>query len=114
MDTGSFIMHIKTEDFYEDIADDVEKRFDTLNYEVDKPLPKEKTKKFIGLIKDELEGETMTKCSAFRPKTYCDLMDDDSEVKKAKGTKKCVIERMLKFNDYKDCLLNDEITLKSQ
>ena len=34
MDTDSFIMHIKTEDFYKDIADDVEKRFDTSNYEV--------------------------------------------------------------------------------
>ena len=31
MDTDSFIMHIKTKDFYEDIADDVEKIFDTLN-----------------------------------------------------------------------------------
>ena len=33
MDTDSFIMHIKTEDFYKDIADDVEKRFDKSNYE---------------------------------------------------------------------------------
>ena len=41
-------------------------------------------------------------------------MDDDSEAKKSKGTKKCVIKRMLKFNDYKDCLLNDEIISKSQ
>ena len=32
MDTGSFIMHIKTKDFYKDIADDVEKRYDTSNY----------------------------------------------------------------------------------
>ena len=40
MDTDSFIMHIKTEDFYEDIANDVKKRFDTTNYEVDRPLPK--------------------------------------------------------------------------
>ena len=39
---------------------------------------------------------------------------DDSEVIKAKGTKECVIERVLKFNDYKDCLLNNEIVLKSQ
>ena len=39
MDTDSFIMRIKTEDFYKDIADDVEKRFDTSNYEVDRPLP---------------------------------------------------------------------------
>ena len=41
-------------------------------------------------------------------------MDDDSEAKKVKGTKKCVIKRMLKFPDYKDCLLNNEIILKSQ
>ena len=39
MDTDSFVMNIKTEDFYKDIANDVEKRFDTSNYEVDRPLP---------------------------------------------------------------------------
>ena len=45
MDTDSFIINVKTEDFYEDIADDVEKRFDTSNYEVNRPLPKGKRKK---------------------------------------------------------------------
>ena len=45
MDTDSFIMHIKTEDFYKDIADDVEYKFDTSNYEVDWPLPRGKNKK---------------------------------------------------------------------
>ena len=45
MDTDSFIMHIKAEDFYKDIANDVEKRFDTSNYEVDRPLPTGKIKK---------------------------------------------------------------------
>ena len=54
MDTDSFIMHIKTEDFYKDIADDVEKRFDTSNYEFNRPLPTGKNKKVIGLMKDEL------------------------------------------------------------
>ena len=47
MDTGSFVMNIKTEDFYKDIANDVEKRFDTSNYEVDRPLPTGKNKKVI-------------------------------------------------------------------
>ena len=70
MDTDSFIMHIKTEDFYEDIADDVEKRFDTSNCEVDGPLSKRKNKKVIGLTKDELGGKIMTKFVALRPKTY--------------------------------------------
>ena len=54
MDTDSFIMHIKTEDFYKDIANDVEKRFDTSNYEVNRPLPTGKNKKKIGLMKNEL------------------------------------------------------------
>ena len=45
MDTDSFIMNIKTEDFYKDIANDVEKRFDTSNYEVDRPLSRGKNKK---------------------------------------------------------------------
>ena len=45
MDTDNFIIHIKNEDFYENIADDVEKRFDTSNYEVDRPLPTKRIKK---------------------------------------------------------------------
>ena len=52
IDTDGFIMHIKTEDFYKDIADDVEKRFDTSNYEVDRQLPTRKNKKMIGLTKN--------------------------------------------------------------
>ena len=53
MDTDSFIIYIKTEDFYEDIANDVEKRFDISNYVVDRPLPTGKNKKVIGLMKNE-------------------------------------------------------------
>ena len=45
MDTDSFIMNIETNDFYEDIACDVENRFDTSNYEVNRPLPTGKNKK---------------------------------------------------------------------
>ena len=52
MDTDSFIMHIKTEDFYKDTADDVEKRFDTSNYEVNRQLPTGPNKKVIELMKD--------------------------------------------------------------
>ena len=54
MDTDSFIVYIKTDDIYKDIAEDVETRFDTSNYELDRPLPKGKNKKVIGLMKDEL------------------------------------------------------------
>ena len=109
MDTDSFIMNIKTEDFYNDIANDVEKRFDTSNYECDRPLPTGKNKKVIGLMKDELGGRIITEFVTLRPKTYSYFTDDFKEDKKAKGTKKCVIKIMIKFDDYKKCLLNGEV-----
>ena len=123
MDTDSFIMDIKTNDFYEDIASDIENRFDTSNYEVNtsetsalalRSLPTGKNKKVIGLMKDELGGKIITEFVTLRPKTYAFLTDDGKEDKKAKGTKKCVIKKMIKFNDYKKCQLNDEVILKSQ
>ena len=76
IDTDNFIMYIKTEGFCKDIADDVEKRFDTSNYEVDRPLPTRKNKKVIGLMKYELGGKIMTEFVALRPKTYSYLTDD--------------------------------------
>ena len=97
MDTESFVIHIKTEDFYEDIADDVEKWFDTSNYSKDdnRLFPIGRNKKAIGLFKDELGGKIMKEFVGLRAKTYSYLMDDDSEHRKAKGTKKCVIKRRL-------------------
>ena len=123
MDTDSFVMHIKTNDFYKDIASDVENRFDTSNYEVNtsetstlarRPLPTGKNKKVVGLMKDELNGKIIMEFVTLRPKTYSFLTDDGKEDKKAKRTKKCVIKKMIKFNDYNKCLLNGEIILKSQ
>ena len=84
------------------------------NYECDRPLPTGKNKKVIGLMKDELGGRVITEFVALRPKTYSYLTDDCKEDKKAKGTKKCVIKRMTEFDDYKNCLLNGEVILKSQ
>ena len=89
IDTDSFIIHIKAEDFYKDIANDVEKRFDTSNYEVDSPLPTGKNKKVIGLMKYELGGKIMTEFVALTPKTYSYLPDDCEEDK----TKKCIIKQ---------------------
>ena len=132
MDTDSLIMNNKTNDFYKDIASDVENRFDTSNYEANtsettaepsslersalarRPLPTGKNKKVIRLMKDELGGKIITEFVTLRPKTYSFLTDDGKEDKKAKGTKKCIIQKTIKFNDYKKCLLNDEIILQSQ
>ena len=114
MDTDSFVMHIKTNDFYKDIAGDVKNRFDTSNYEANRPLPTGKNKNVIDLMKDELGGKIITEFVTLRPKTYSFLTDDGKEDKKAKGTKKCIIKKMIKFDDYKKCLLNDKVILKSQ
>ena len=72
MDTDSFFIHIKTEDFYEDIANDIKKWFDTSHYdENDKILlPICKYKKVIGLFKDELDGKIMKDFVGLREKTY--------------------------------------------
>ena len=56
----------------------------------------------------------MKKFVGFRAKTYIYLMDDDSEKKKAKGTKKCEIKIKAKFNNYKNCQSNNEIILQPQ
>ena len=107
-DTDSFVIYIKTEDFYKDIANDVEIWFDTSNYgkNDERPLPVGKNKKVIGLFKDKLGGKIMTEFVALRAKTYVYLIngynDDNYDKKKiinkkAKGTKKCVIKRRLMF-----------------
>ena len=88
MNTDSFNIYIKTEDVYEDIANDVKKWFDTLNYENDRPL----SRKFM----------------------ISYLMGNDKEHKRAKGTKKYIMKRENAFKNYKDCLLKNKIILKSQ
>ena len=90
MDTDSFIVYIKMDGIYKGIAEDVETRFDTSNYELDRPLPKGNNKKVIGLMKDELGGKSMTKFVGLRAKTYSCLIDDRSEDKKNQKTQKSV------------------------
>ena len=91
MDTDSLVYDIKTEDFYEDIADDVPARFDTSGYCPNRPLPVGLIEKVIGLMKDELGGKIMTEFVALRPKLYSYKKLDGSEDKKCKGIKKCVV-----------------------
>ena len=114
-DTDSFIIHIITEVFFEDISKDVESWYDTSNCDENdrRLLPIGKNKKVIGLLKDELGGRIMKEFCTLRAKTYSYLMDEDSEIKKSKETKKCVIKQELMFENYTDCLLNHKITLKS-
>ena len=76
--------------------------------------PTGKNQKIIGLMKDELGGKIIMEFVTLIPKTYSFLTDDGKENKKAKGTKKCIIKKKIKFNDYKKCLFSDELILKSQ
>ena len=114
MDTVSFIINIKTEDFYKDISENVMERFDTSNYIYDKPLPINVNKKAVGLMKHELGGGIITEFITLRPKAYSFKTDDNIKLKKAKGTKKCVINKMLSFSDYKNCLFDNGKVLRSQ
>ena len=66
------------------------------------------------MFKDELGGKIIKEFCALRAKTYAYLMDDDSEKKKAKGTKKCIIKRRIMLQNYKDSLFNNNTILKSQ
>ena len=114
MDTDSFVVNIKTKDFYKDIAENVKERFDTSNYIYDRSLPTRVNKKVIGLMKDELGGDIITEFVALRPKAYLYITNDFIEMKKAKVTKKCVVNKMLRFEDYKKCLFENGKVLKLQ
>ena len=85
MDRDSFAVHIKTEDFYKDISNDVEKWFDTSNYDKnnERPLERGANKKVIGKFKDELGGKIMKEFCGIRAKTYAYLIDgyDDDDDK---------------------------------
>ena len=108
------INDFKTEDFYKDISENIIERFDTSNYTHDKPLPIGVNEKVLGLMKDELGGGIFTEFVALRPKAYSYKTEDNIELKKAKGTKKCIINKMLSYNDYKKCLFDNGKVLRSQ
>ena len=107
-DADSLVTYIETEDFYKDIVGDIEKQFYTSNYDENdkRPLLIGINKKVIGTFKDELGGKIMTELCALRAEIYAFLLDDDTEKKKAKGTKKCIIKRELMFEHCKDSLFN--------
>ena len=137
MDMDSLTYDIETEGLYKDIAEDVKDRFDTSGYNphghcipgTDKwsqvlrihiPLPVGLNKKVIGLMKDELGGEIMTEFVTLRLKMYAyktgsaESTARRDEVKKCKRIKKCVVGKMISFEDYKACLFSGETSYRSQ
>ena len=113
MNTDSLAYDIKTGDFYKDIAKGVETRFDTSGYKLDRPLPIGKNKKVIGLMKDELGGKIMKEFISLRPKMYSYRVEE-SEPKKCKGIKKCVVKKTITSEDYKRCLFEGRVIHRSQ
>ena len=106
MDTDSLVYHIKTKDFYVDISDDVEERFDTSGYNKEDHQTITYQKEQESYRKDELGGTIMTEFIVLRPKLYSYRKLDGAEDKKCKGIKKCVVKKTLTFEDYKACLFN--------
>ena len=116
MDTDSFVINIFTEDFFEDINNDIEKWFDTCNYDKNdkRSLKTGINKKIIGMFKDQLGVKIIKEFFAPRAKTNSYLNDDDSEEKKAKGKNKCIIKRRHKFKDYYGSVFKNKTILRSQ
>ena len=82
--TGNFVVHVKTSDIYKDIADNVETSFDTTNFELDRPLPKEINPKVIESMKDELAGEILKEFVGLSVKTDSYLKDNNDDDKNRK------------------------------
>ena len=112
VDTDSLIVEVKTDDIFKDIAQDVETRLDLSKYEIDRPLPRGKNEKIISLVKEKLGGQIMKEFVGLRAKTYIYLKENNDENKKAKDTKKCVIKRKRKFQDYIDSLKGARLVRK--
>ena len=79
-----------------------------------KDLFQQENKKVMGKFKDELRGKIMIEFCALRAKAYAYKLDDDTEMKKAKGTKKCIVKREITFKNFADALFNDEVIIRSQ
>ena len=117
-DTDSLMLEIETEDFFADIAGDVEKWFDTNNYSKDLaaergvPIIAENNKK-IGLMKDECDGKILTEFVALRPKLYSFLTEDGGK-QKAKGVKQCMIKKSLRHENFVKCLKTGNSQMRKQ
>ena len=95
MNLESFIVHVKIDDIFKNIEEDVETRFYTSNYELNRPLPKRRNENVIGLIKYKLGAESLKLIFALRAKTYSYLIDDGRNDKKATGMKKLCLKKKL-------------------
>ena len=112
--TDSLKYEIKTEDFYKDISEDVETKFDTSNYPKNHAsgIATGRNKKVIGKMKDENGGEPIHEFVGLRSKLWSDN-EGKKEEKKCKGIKKNVLKKEISFQDYKNCLFEEKEETRS-
>ena len=117
-DTDSLFYEIKTDDFYTDIANDVESKFDTSEFDKSHPSISSVgfkvgvNKKVIGMFKDETAGKQIEEFVGLRPKLYSYKLNE-KDYKKAKGVKKNVVKKYITHEDYKDCLISKKEQVRS-
>ena len=92
-DTDSLLMEIQTNDFYQDMAQQID-LYDTSDFPKDHHLHTTKNKKVLGKMKDECAGEPIIECVCLRPKMYS-VIKKDGNIKKAKGVKKYVVKNQI-------------------
>ena len=109
-DTDSLAYEIETEDFYKDISEDVEAKFDTSNFPKDyrSGIPVGLNKNVIGMFKDECGSKIMHEFIGLRAKLYSYKMYEGDEAKKCKGVKSSVVHNEITFKDFKDCLFGKQ------
>ena len=101
-DTDSLVYEIKTDDFYADISNDVERLFDTSEYPKDHPsgIKTGVNKKVPGMFQDEAAGKQIKKFVGLRAKLYSYKIHEGKENKRCKGVKKSVVENTITHEDY--------------
>ena len=107
---------IQSDDFYEDISEDIEDKFDTSDYPTDHKsgILTGVNKKVIGMFNDEVAGQQITHFVGLRPKLYSFKIENNREdVRKCKGIKKNVVKKSLSFQQYVQCLFSGEKQMKS-
>ena len=102
-DTDSLLLDIKTEDVYKDMGDNLD-YYDTSDFPKDNPLHSQRNKKVIGKMKDECSGAPISEAVCLRSKMYSILLENDKNIKKAKGTTKAVTKKQITHQNYKDAL----------
>jgi hypothetical protein len=114
--SNGLIIEIKTDDFYNDVKNNLVDKFDTSDYSENNvygmPLV---NKKVMGRFKDELNGQIMEEFIGLKSKMYAyKLHETGKESKKAKGIKKNVVQKEIRFEDFRKCLLSKQPIYKKQ